>query len=633
MTKRLFAFILLLAIAAPLCAQDPQPEQPEEEPADESAEEELVGIPTDYNDYLKKLYPQTDPGGRHDIFNLKNPQGKEERHEYTTAMAQLLIAYLSPELDFGATLSKLFDQYSRGKEANSPVFKTLYSIVLLYYPPGNPNTSEAQQVLREAAALATDFAYPQFMLAQFEFARLVQVADVSPRATLQALDKALEIRPDFLRAILLKCEVYFRYQPPRFQEILEMIKPYVDKKLPEAGYDFEDVLKVYARCPGTDVQDQIQTYLASGKLNNSQIITAREIAGTHHFQEKRYDESIVQFEALLKVAENQEDPRAVLNGRKWLAMCWDMKSRDLKKNLDDPAVKKRYNEFLDKSIELHRSCAELEAKDLPISMRGNQALQYIDFLAYGLNRKREAMDWLKDYLEGTDLNRSQRNRLENLANLLDAELDPTEEKLIAVYRGHLQRKDLDRLAVSLGIAKEQVRIEGKHFKESASLTFFLEVLDSGNRLVDGYAAFLVADTARQLGGDTLPKAGDALIARLEKENELKSEAQANLHTELAAALKLLESWTHMERAVRHSAKMLNEAKDELNVRSLTQPIIDNWNDESLVKKLKPPMRKASRMDVYSAEDAAEWMTKKLAEGIKKTAEAVAKEAEEEPSEE
>lgn len=620
MMKRLFAFLLLLAIAAPLCAQDPAPAE-----TDTATEEEPVGVPVDYNKYLKKLYPDIDPGGKHDIFNLKNPSSKDERHEYTVAMAQLLIEYLSPNLDFGATLSKLFDQYSRGKEANSPVFKTLYAIVLLYYPPGNPNTTQAEQLLREAAELAKDYAYPHFMLAQFEFARLVQVEGVSPRVTLQHIDKALELRPGFLRAVLLKCEVYFQYQQDRTKEILEMIKPYLNEDLPKVGYDFEDVLKVYARCSGTDLQERLDKYMNSGTLTETQKITVLELSGQHHMEKLRYDEAIGKFEEILKFTSVDSDPAEVLKARKWLAMAWDMKARDLKKQLADPEVKKRHDEFVEKSLSLHRACAELEAKEMPISMRGGQAMQYVEVLAFGLDRKQEAVDWLAAYLESTDLTRSQRNRLDNIRATLQAYLDPSEENKIAIYRGKLERGDLEGLAASLGTAWERLRVSNESFKESGSLSFFLESLDTGNRAADGYAALLAAATAKQLGADAIKKAGDAILKRLEKESELKSEAQASIHKQLAEALKLLESWEHIEKAVLHSAKMIKSAKDELNVRALTQPIIDNWNDEALLAKLKPAMKKASRMDVYTPEDAADWMTKKLAAGIKKTAEAVAKE--------
>ena len=616
MMKRLFALLLVLAFAAPLCAQDTQPDQPAED-----TEEEVVGVPADYNDYLKKLYPHVDPGGKHDVFNLKNPKGKDERHEYTVAMAQLLIAYLSPELDFGATLSKLFDQYSRGKEANSAVFKTLYSIVLLYYPPGNPNTAEAGKLLREAIELAPDYAYPHFMLAQFEFARLIQIEGVSPRKTLQEIDKALEIRPDFLRVKLLKCEVYFRYQPPRTKEILDMISPLVENNLPDLGDDFEDALLVYSRCNGTDLEKLLKDHLSSGTLSNDQKLVAHELMGRRHVSAERFDEAIEHFEQMTELSSADKTPARILNARKFLAACWDFKARDLKSKTDDPEIKEQYDRCVEKAVELHRSCAELEAEKMPIVLRGEQALQFMDFMIYMVGRHKEAKVWLEGYLDATDLMRTRRNQLENRLTTLIAYLDPSEENTMAIFRNHYERGDLERLAVSLGTTKERIRLQGESFEEEVSLKFFLEVLDSGDRLVDGFAAFLAVDTAKQIGGDWIAKTGDAVLARLEKEDELKSEAQANLHAQLAEALKLLESWTHMEKAVLHSVKMIKAASDELTVRDLTRSIIRNWTDESLAKSLNPPIREATGMDTYTPEDAAEWMTKKLAPGIRKTAEA------------
>ncbi|MBZ0136348.1 MAG: hypothetical protein K8I27_08245 [Planctomycetes bacterium] len=617
MTKRLFTLLLLLLLAAPLCAQD---SQPADEP--EPTEEEVVGIPVDYNKYLKTLYPNTDPGSKHDVFNLKNPTGKNERHEYTSAMAQLVLAYVSSELDFGSTLSKLFDQYSRGTQANSPIFKVLYSIVLLYYPPGNPNAAEAQKLLREAAELAPDFAYPHLLLAQVEYSRLMQIEGVSPRATLQALDKALEIRPDFLRAILLKCEVYLQYQPPRTKEVLEMIKPWTNQKLPELGFDFEDVLKVYARSSSNaDVQTLIEQLLAGGKLTQVQKLSAHQVAGTKYLSDELYDDAIVHFEKMHDLVTVEDNPQMALRARKSLAACWDFKARALKKGLDDPETKTRYNQFINKAADLHRACAELEARHIPLVMRGQQAFEYVQFVSFGLGDDEAASKWLGEYLANTDLTRSHRNLLENVKAGIDLKLNPTEEGLITSYRNHLKRGDLERLAISLGMAKEKLRLDGTSFTEEASLRFFLEALTTGDRMVTRYAAFLVATTAKELGGEFIAMAGDALIARLLQEDELKSEAQADLHADLAQALKILESWTHMEQAVRHSAKMVKLAKDELTVRELTQPIIDNWNDEALLKKLNPPLKRPGRMDIYSAGDAAEWLAKKLAESVKKTAEA------------
>ena len=106
---RLIAILLLLVFAVPACAQAPAKEEKKEDKQDEVIE---LGIPADFNAYLKKTYPNLDPGGEHDLFNLKDYKDKNKRHAYTVAMTQLLISYMT-DLGLGSTIAKQFDQYAR----------------------------------------------------------------------------------------------------------------------------------------------------------------------------------------------------------------------------------------------------------------------------------------------------------------------------------------------------------------------------------------------------------------------------------------------------------------------------------------------------------------------------------------
>ncbi|MCB9894530.1 MAG: hypothetical protein H6839_08780 [Planctomycetes bacterium] len=676
---RLFAILLVLLFAVPLCAQAPKDGDNKDEKKDEKKEEKPeaddLGIPADFTAYLKKRFPQLDPGGEHDLFNLKDYKDADKRHEYTVAMTQLLIIYMS-ELGMGSTVAKQFDQYARGKEGNQVTFKVLYAVVLMYYPPGQPNTTEAEKLLREATEAAPNYAYPWFLLANFEFARFTQIDGTSPRPVLQALEKALTIRPNFLRAILLKSQVYLSATPPRAADVREMIEPFVTTKLAASGDDFEDTLKLYAACHKLDeFVALIKSLVDSGKLSNVQKVRAYQQLCRLRTDMKQWDEAIDDLERMLQWIDPESDPDAALMAHTRLAMCWGTKAMDLRaanKDTSDPKVKQDIETYIAAAQSEHQLCVEIELKYLPLALRGLQARQYVQFL-YGTQGAEPARDWLKSYLGDNDLTSSQRNVLENLLSLLEIELNPTEDGLINLYENYVSQDDMEKLGASLAMAKENISLKGSaRFRKERSLKFFVSQLSNRVRQIVGIDAWLVADTAvnyvkdMQLAADearqnaeaarknadaaaeeggekaklaqevlkkaneksklaneelesakkALADAASAIADRLEKETELKSEAQAELQEALSKALIQIGDLAAQERGARNESKLILAAKEDKEIRGLMKGLAAVWSDKEFLDKLKNKPPKISRTDLFSPEKTGNWL-EKLADSIKK----------------
>lgn len=607
-----FSFLLLLAFAAPVRAQEAKPE-----PAPQ-AEEDDPGIPADFNEYLKKLYPGLDPGGAHDLFNLNDPRNKDERHTYTVFMAQLLLEYMGT-LDMGSTIAKLFDQYSRGKEGNTVTFKTLHALVLMYYPPGRPNITDAEKLLREAAEKASDYAYPWFLLANFEYARFVQTENSSPRPVLQALDKALEIKPDFLRAILLKGRLYMQAQPPRAQEVREMLAPLVKDKLPAAPDDFEDTLVLYASAHGVDdLHTLIKNLLEGDKLAPNQQIRALKVKATLYTGRNQYDDAIEVLNEQLKLLDPAKQPSDALGAHKRLAMCWTNKAMDLRasdRTLKQPGNKEKFDTLVNAAAAEHEACTEIERLHMPLALRGGEARQYVDFLTRGVGDLERARNWLKNYLDSTDLTKAQRTILDNQLRLILVRLNPTEDGLIDYYESRVTADEMEELAVSLALAKENVVVEGKHFKQQRSLNFFLSQLDNRQRLTVAYAAWLAADTALQIGGDAVQQAAEAIAVRLGKETELNSEAQADLQADLSEALKLTGHRPSQESGIRLCARLIDEARTNREISSLMKKIVNIWYDEAFLKGMKNPPAKPDSRHMTRPDRVVKWLNE-LADAVK-----------------
>ncbi|MCA8935776.1 MAG: hypothetical protein KDB68_06180 [Planctomycetes bacterium] len=649
------ALLALATFATPVVAQDDTKpantagaDDGKDAKKDEAKEDEVedLGIPADFNAYLKKLYPGLDPGGEHDLFNLKNYTDKDKRHNYTVNMTQLLLAYMQT-LDMGSTISKLFDQYSRGKQGNQPTFKVLYAIALLYYPPGQPNVIEAQKLLREVTDKTPNYAYPWFVLAQFEYARFAdgmrRGLESSPRETLQALDKALEIRPDFLRAMLLKGQIYMMATPPRTTEVRKLVEPWVElSKLPKEIEDMEDVLKLYIGChKEQQFFDLVKFLTDSGKLVPEQRVSMEQFAGEVCIQTGKIDEAIDHLNTAIKNIDVKQNPASAMKAHRALAVCWSSKAADVRTadpELQEPGNKEKFDKYVDAATENNLICANVERDYLPLNLRGTSAQQYAQYLWRGVGKSEQALTWLKKYLDETDLTTAQRNTLENLRDIINLELNPTEKGLIERYQSQVDRDDVEGLAKSLGFIYERNRMIGEHFKEPESLEFFLSQLDSRSRLVVEFAALLAADTALQIGGDAIQKTGKALADRLEKETEMNSESQARLQEKLCESIKLTGHRPSQERAVRVAAKLVESATandDISNVRTLIRGVVNVWVDDAYLEALKPAMKRPSRTQLFSPEKSAQWLGD-LAEHLKNQIAAEAaekKDAEKEPAKE
>jgi hypothetical protein len=616
--KRLIPILLLLVFAAPAFAQaDPKPAPPK-------ADKQDPGIPADFNAYLKKIYPNLDPGGEHDLFNLKDYKDKDKRHDYTVAMVQMLLEYMTV-LDMGPTISKQFDQYSRGKEGNQPTFKVLYAVVLMYYPPGQPNVTEALKLLHEAAEMAPGYAYPWFLLAQFEYARFRQIKDTSPGPVLRAVDKALTIRPDFLRAILLKGKVYMMAKPPRTADVRELIDPYVNAKLSKIPDDFEDALGLYGQChKPEELYNLIKTLIDSGKLTAEQKVRAMQAQIRLRMGKSQFDDAIGDLDTLSKWVNPAKNPDDAMFVHRRLAECWGTKAMDIKKTdpeLKDPKHEKDFNTFADAAQEQHRICTEIERENLPLALHGLEALDYAVFVGNGRGRLEEALEWLTGYLDKTDLTTAQRNRLENLRALFEIQLHPTEANRIKMLQQYVEQDDMEKLGASLALAQQNIQLKGgPHFEEADSLDFFVKLLDNRIRIIVGIDAFLCADSAltyaakmKERGGDAakgqqaIVDTGDKIATRLEKETELNSDAEAELQAALCDSLASLGNRASQERAVRHMSKLIKKAKDNLGIVSLMKKITNVWSDPAFLDGLKYPPAKPGRRDLLSPEKAAAWL--------------------------
>jgi len=602
MTRTLSILILALSCG---CVAAQAPETPDKKPAE-------AGIPADFNDYLRKVYPGLDPGGEHDIFALKDPKDEATRHDYTVAMTQMLLEYLTT-LDMGSTIIKQFDQYSRGKEGGQATFKTLYALVLLYYPPGKPNSSEAQKLLHQAAEQAPDYAYPWFLLANFEFARFSQATDVSPRAVLAALDQAIELRPKFLRAVLMKCQVFLRAQPPRSAEVSALIAPFLKEKLPAPPDDFEDLLKMYwATHKTSELHSMIQGMLDGGKLSEDQVMRALRVKAQSQLADGAYDDGIATLEEMRKLNKPAEDPNDAIWIHRQLGAAWGTKAMKMKfadPELKQPGAREECAGYTSKAEVEHAACADIERKHLPLALRGSQARTYVEFLLHGMEKPDRARDWLVKYLEETDLAVAQRNLLNNLRRKIEIVLNPTEEGLLDMYEDYVASDDMDNLAVSLGVAVRTMNEKQEGFKTERALKFFLGQLDNRVRVTVGFAAVLAAEAAQHHSAESIRLAGEAVATRLEKEAELNSDEQSRLQAMLAESLLRLGHRPSQERAVRHAAKLIEASAGTDTIRTLMRRTLDVWTGDQFLKGLTNPPEAPRAMDKNNPTRAAAWLIK------------------------
>lgn len=620
--KRLCLLFVLMLIAVPLSAQDDakpetdnEADAADEETEDEEAEEEEIGIPVDFNEYLKSKNPSLDPGGRHDIFDLRNPKDRDERHEYVNAMTQIVIAYMD-ELGMGATVAKLFDQYSRGEHGNDPVFKVLHAVVLRYYPPGQPNLTQMQNLLREAAAVG-DFAFPNYMLAQVEYERFRQVPNTSPKPALDLLDAAIELRPDFLNAVLLKSQVFMAAKPPKSEEVRRMIRPWTEDKLPAHPDDFENLMKMYAQSHTTsDLHSKINGLIESNRLSRPQRVRALQLLGSSHLSNMEVEKAIDVFAESLKYIDAARHPAAAIRSERSLAVCKFGRLQLIQRNdpeLTDPENRKLYDELHDAIRAHHENCTEIEKKYLPKALRGSEARTYAILLAQDLGKPEEALLWLGKYLDETELSGPQRRTLLNLHANIGITVDPTEENLIERFENFKAADDMMNLAKSFAIARASVINDGRHFTLNRALNLFIDEIENRERLIAMDAAFLAADTARQIGDEAVARAGAAIAERFGKETEISSDAQAEFIEDVGRTVREFGDRASQERVTRHLAIIIEDTELITNLRM--SRVLAVWTDDAFLREIENTPAKPGLFDRRKPDRVAAWLNK-LAEAIK-----------------
>jgi len=342
-------------------------------------------------------------------------------------------------------------------------------------------------------------------------------------------------------------------------------------------------------------------------------------AGEVARQTNKVDEAIGHLEEAIKFADAKDNPAAAMSAHRSLSLCWFLKASDIHEKdpeLTDKENKKKFEEFREAARAENLLCAGIERDNMPLSLRGSAAGQYAQFIWKAMEKTEEAKKWLDAYLEETDLSTAHRNQLENLSDLIGLELDPTEEGLIRRYKGQVERDEMEELANSLGLVLARNQRDAEHFKQQASLDFFLSQLDNRNRLVVEFVALLAADTALQIGGEQVEKTAKAITDRFVKETELNSESQAHLQEHLCVAIQFTSHKPSIERAVRQSAKLIDGAQDNVDIRTLMRGIVNVWKDPAFLAGFEPPIPEPSRTALFRPQGAIDWLNDELADRVK-----------------
>ncbi|MCC6464743.1 MAG: hypothetical protein IT463_05325 [Planctomycetes bacterium] len=595
MTRALLVLPLLMLLAGPVAAQEPAP-----------AEADKNAIPADFTDFIKRINPRLDPAGEHDFFRLKNPDKADARHAYTDSMARLLQIYLE-RLDLGSTLSKLFDQYSRGKEASYPTFKVLYALLLVQYPPGQTNMQEGTKLLREAATMAPDYAHPWYYLGEIESARLRAVQGTSPKAAIEATDKALALRPDFLIARMLRAELHLGVRPPQVAEALALVEPMVaDASL--GSEEITQALDLYGRATSDDkLLAKCETLLALPGLDTDRRAAIRGLGAATLRMAKQTDKAIQWMEAAMKDAEAGLDPQPAIRAHRFLAECWGIKAIDLRR--EDPNLTGDKNRLFDEYVEAarreHQTCADLEAKRMPVSLRGGEAAAYLHFMVQGLEDYQGALEWLDKYLKETDLPAARRTSLEGVARTLRQRINPVEDEQVKQLEDLLARDAVDELVNALVGARQNV-LRGVRFKSEAAQNFFVSALDNRDRRVVLHAAALAADTALNRDAEARAKAALAVADRLAREIECNTTEQSELQQELLHALVRMDDRPALARAVKHLRTLVDGAtasRISLELDRVAAVIAD----DDFLKKVKDAPEKLSSLQRRSKDKLSPWL--------------------------
>lgn len=592
---RLCLLLALALSAAPLLAQEDEKEIPA------SAE-----IPADFTDYIKRVFPTLDPMGEHDLFDLKNPTDADELHDYTGQMARLVLLYIN-QLEMGATLSKLFDQYSRGRYAEYPAFKVMHAILLLQYPPGRRDAVEAEKLLREVAAQHADFAYPWYYLAQVAQLSAANQQDRGAAERLRRIDRALEIRADFIQARVVKAEILVSTN--RNLEAVKLIEPMVKGKLPQDPDDYADLIRWYAIAAGTaSLHAVVDEHLAREDLPRGFRVRALHLKARTYMLELRFDDAIGTLQKALEITDPKREPEAHIRILTDTGECWSGKAVAMQR--DEPSKREEAAKLLDEALSFLRQAAEAERVNLPVAMRGIYAERYLLYLWKGAGKKEAAVNWVTSYLKETDLTAARRAALSSRLQEILLEVNPTEQGRVSLLESYVKQDDMPKLESALATARQNVRTQREKFSTERALTLFTQLLRSPVRKIVADAAFLSSDAALAIGGDAPARAAAAIASRFEEEKECNSDQQAELQLELSNALARLDHKPSWERVVRHFASLVDEASSF----GPFPRVMHVWNEPEFLSRLKHAPQRFARSRNNTA--AAKWL-RELADAIRK----------------
>ncbi|MBK8205905.1 MAG: hypothetical protein IPK87_03815 [Planctomycetes bacterium] len=590
MTKTRFVLFAMLLSLCPLAAQEATVD---------------AQIPADYADYIRTVFPGVDPSGEHSLFELKNYTDAGKRHEYTSNMSRLVLLY-TEQLEMGPTLSKLFDQYGRGKYAEYATFKVMHAVMLLQFPPNNPNISESEKLLREAAEQHKDFAYPWFFLAQLEMLRMRQEPERGARPTIDALEKAISLQKNFVQAYVLKAQVLINMKPPRTAEVVEMITPLVKSGPASDADDYSDLLQMYFAAAGPEAFHKVvDEHLKNPNMNPRFRTRTLVLKANAYMAQNAYDDAIATLEECAKLTDTKVDPRAAQQLERNFAICWATKAMIAGKEHAE------YPQMIEQARKHHLAAADLERKHMPIALRGPEAVVYIDLLVNSLGKVEEALQWLEAYLKETDLTATHRNRLENIVDELKNFMNPTEDNKLTILENYLTQDDMPKLSLSLRKAREDHRT-GTTFKTERALNLFIKLLANRERGIVRDAAFLAAETGRVIGGDAIKKAGEAIAEQFKKEIECNTDEQANLQADLSDTIRRLGHMPSIVAVVRHFADLAEKVVQ----RALLARIMGGWCTDDFLAAYKHVPKKLSAMKRSSPSDSASWL-REVADAIQK----------------
>jgi len=602
--NKLWMVLVLTLCCGMLYAEDEAPKPADDGPV------EVQEVPADFTDYIRRVFPDIDPGGKHNIYSIRDfPNNPDERHAYTMSMTRLVLLYLV-HLDMGPMMSKLFDQHSRGRYGEMPTFKVLHAVVLIHYPPGQPNLTHARTLLQEAAAKAADYAYPWFYLSQLE--RVLGKGESN--APIEHLDRALAIRPTFTQAAAMKAEMLLRSRPPRIPQAREQLERVLQQGIPDDPDDYQDLLLMHAEIMGAEAFHELVSkhlgrddlgarFRVRALITQAQVHMA-EASGSRAIPKTR--EAIAVLETALEHVSLRQDPRVAIQLHHNIAVCWGGIAMDLRRrNPDLSGVEQEFDQARRAARRHHEQAAEIERTHTPIAMRGPQARNFVMALANSFQDFDFARRWLETYLDETDLTVVQRTTLENLLAEIKLRLDPSEEARLDLIEGYISQDEAESLTESLRDARSRVRLQHERFKTARALRIFISLLKHRERAIVRDAAFLAAITANELGGEAVAQAAVAIADRFLEEIECNTRNQAELQQDLCESLKLLDHLASHVRMIRHLAKLVEAAERTNWVHA--NPIVHVWNDREYLRSLKPAMSPPTRMALGTATRAAEWL--------------------------